>query len=126
MIASAARRAGSVPMPPHTSTASSHSYARNFRPAYSCSTTRQCLTSGRTSRSSAATIATLDISVGPEPIDRAAQRIVYRDNLPANLVFRLRRTRKHLLLPHPHRLDRRPRLLAQQTPGDRLIDDPGD
>ena len=59
ITASVARRAHSAPIPPQTTTVWSRSKNVNWRPSDCCRRTRQCLTRGRTSRSSAATIAIL-------------------------------------------------------------------
>ena len=78
MTASHALRAASAPIPPHTSTARPFSKNLKFRPSYSRSLIRQRLTSGQTSRSSAATIATLIVGIAIilKPLNRAAKRIV--------------------------------------------------
>ena len=44
-----------------------------------------------------------------------------RSSPAAPTPLRLRRARKHHLLPHPHRLHRRPRLLPPQLPRQRLL-----
>src|ERR1700757_4908360 len=41
------------------------------------------LTNGQISRSRAATMPTLDIAVRPEPLDRAPESVINRNNLPA-------------------------------------------
>jgi len=61
ITASAARRAGSTPIPPHTATVSPRSKKMNVRPSYSRSTRREILASPLSSRSSAATIAIPDV-----------------------------------------------------------------
>src|SRR5579864_6745370 len=122
MTASAARRAASLPMPPQTTTASPFSKNRNLRPPCSRSLTRQLFTNGPTSLSSAATIATLDIPVRPEPLHRAPQRAFHWNDLPSQFTLGLVGTGKHHLAPHAHGIDRRPRLTLQQTARNHLVD----
>src|SRR5713226_10075394 len=121
ITASAARRAASAPIPPQTSTMSPFSKKRKFRPAYSFSLTRHSFTRGRTSRSSAATMATLDISVALKPLHRPPQCRIDRDDLPAQFPLRLVGTGKHFLLAHAHGVDRGTRLAMQHAPRDRFI-----
>src|SRR5438477_3895180 len=121
MTASAARRAGSLPIPPQTNTASPFSKNRNRRPSCSRSLTRQPFTSGRTSLSNAATIATLNIPVRLEPLHRPPQRVFHRNNLPSQFALGLVGGRKHHLASHAHRIDRRPRLAFEQAPRHHLV-----
>src|SRR5580704_1163096 len=121
ITASAARRAASRPIPPHTTTISSRSKKMKLRPSYRCSTRFEDLVSPRTSRSSAATMATLGISVGPEPLDCTAQGTVGWHRLPSHLSFRLIGAGPHFLFSHADGFDRRAGLAAQQAAGDRFI-----
>src|SRR5258708_901937 len=123
MTASAARRAASAPIPPQTTTTSPFSKKRKLRPPFSFSLQRQSLTRGRTSRSSAATTATLDISVVSKPCDCPAQCIFNRNDLPPQLACSLVGAGKHLLLPHAHCVDGSAWLAPQQPPGNGFIDD---
>src|SRR4051812_1353050 len=125
MIASAARRADSAPIPPHTSTAPSFSKNRNRRPDTSFSTARHPLTSGRTSRSSAATMAILDIAIGPKPLDRPPQRIVNGNHFPPQFALRFVRTSKHLLLAHSYRIHGGARLTMQHPARNSFVNYPG-
>src|SRR6266849_1671691 len=124
MIASAARRAASDPIPPQTSTMAPLSKNLNQLPSYSRRLTGQCFTSGQTSRSSAATIATLggDILIRSEPFHSAAEGIIHRDNFPAQFPLRFARGDKHFIPAHSHRFDSGPRFTAQNTAGYYLID----
>src|ERR1700730_13100514 len=103
-----------MPMPPQTTTISSCSKKSKLRP--SCSPLRrvQFFVRPLTSRSSAATIATLGIAVGSEPFHSAAQSPVRGYRLPSQLTLCLARTGPHLFLSHAHRLDSRARLAAEQ------------
>src|ERR1700683_2500 len=120
--ASAARRADSAPIPPQTNTRSSFSKNRNRRPFTSLSFTRHSRIRGRTSRSSAATIATLDIAIAPEPFDRAPQCSLDWHDLPPQFALCLAGTGKHFLFAHAHRVHGGARLAMQYSPGDRFVD----
>src|SRR5208337_81680 len=115
--ASAARRAASAPIPPQTRTMSSFSKNRKRLPPASFSLTRHSLIRGRTSRSSAATMAILDISVDipvvPEPLYRPPQGTFHRHDLPPQFPLRLGGTGKHFFLPHAHCIDGGPGLAVQ-------------
>src|ERR1017187_307388 len=121
ITASAALRAASAPIPPQTSTKSSFSKKRKRRPPTSFSMTRHSLISGPTSRSSAATMATLDISVALEPLHRPPQCPFDRHDLPAQFALRLAGTGKHLFPSHANRVHSGARLAVQHTPGNRLV-----
>src|SRR5262249_2582685 len=105
MTASVARLAASNPMPPQTTTAFPDSKKRKLFPPCSLSATRQSRTSGPTSRSSAATIATSGITLRSEPRHRPSQRAIDGHDFPTELAFRLRRGNEHFLLPHADRVD---------------------
>src|SRR5436305_1610258 len=119
ITASAARRAASVPIPPQTTIAWSPSKNRNRLPSCYFKLTRHDRMSGLTSRSSAATIAILDIAIRLEPLHCPAQRSVDCDDLPAQFAFSLVGTSKHLLLAHANRVHSGARLTLQHAPGDR-------
>src|SRR5580692_1911673 len=121
MTASEARRAAAAPIPPQTTTMSSWRKKRNRRPSCSLSLTCQLLTSGRTSRSRAATIAMLGISVRLEPLNGPPQGVIDRHDFPSQLALRLGRTGKHFLLAHANGIDRCTRLPAKQYPCNRFI-----
>src|SRR5208283_3847554 len=124
ITASAARRAASTPIPPQTTTDSSCSKNANLRPSCSRSTRRQRLMKAATSRSKAATMAILGISIRLKPLDRPPQRAFHRDCLPSQFAFRFSRTGPHFLLSHANRFDGRAGLAPQQAAGDRLVDRP--
>src|SRR5580765_2903188 len=124
MTASAARLAASAPMPSHTRTNSSFSKKRKRRPSTSFSLILQSRTNVRTSRSSAATIATLDISVTLEPVHRPPQRALDGNDLPAQFALCLVRAGEHFFLAHPHRIDCGAWLAMQHAPRNRLINHP--
>src|SRR2546426_4666493 len=148
MMASAARRAASGPIPPHTSTRLSFSKNLNERPPYSLRLADQSLTSGQTSLSRAATIAILvelgnlvmvslisysregarpqhelylRITVRPKPFHRTAQRTVHRDHFPAQFPLRLGGRDEHFLPAHLHGLNVCARFAAKDPPRDDLI-----
>src|SRR5580658_5095405 len=121
ITASAARRAASAPIPPQTNTRSSFSKKRNRRPFTSFSLTRHSLIRGRTSRSSAATIATLDIAIAPEPLDRAPQCSLHRHDLPPQFALCLAGTGKHFLFAHAHRVHGGARLAIEHSPANRFV-----
>src|SRR3982074_800230 len=125
MAASVARRAASTPMPPQTRTISPFSKKRKLRPLYSLLLMRQCRTSGSTSRSSAATMATLGISVRPKPLHRAPQGAFYRDDLPAQFAFRFSGAGKHFFPAHANRVDGGSGLAIQYPAGDGFVNHPG-
>src|SRR5580658_167549 len=101
-------------MPPHTTTMSSRSKKTKLRPSSRRSTRLQPVVSPLTSRSNAATMATLGISVSPEPLHRTTQRRVRRNTLPSQFPFGLVGAGPHLFLTHAHRLHRGARLTPQQ------------
>src|SRR5579864_9102336 len=121
ITASAALLAASAPIPPQTRTKSSFSKKRNRRPPTSFWLNSHPLIRGRTSRSSAATMATLDISVTPEPLHRPPQRSVHRHNFPAQFALRLAGAGKHFFPAHAYCIHRGARLAVQHASGDRLV-----
>src|SRR5215470_14539618 len=121
MTASVARLAASNPMPPQTTTAFPDSKKRKLFPPCSLSTTRQSRTSGPTSRSSAATIATSGITLRSEPRHRPPQRAIGRHDFPTELAFRLRRGNEHFLLPHADCIDGRSRFASPNPPGEDFV-----
>src|SRR3981081_1121107 len=112
-------------MPPQTRTISPFSRKRKLRPLYSLFVMRQCRTSGSTSRSSAATIATLGISVRPKPLHRAPQGSIYRDYFPAQFAFRFAGAGKHFFPAHANRVDGGSRLAIQYPASDGFVNHPG-
>src|SRR5258708_24215176 len=108
-------------MPPQTRTISPFSKKRKLRPMCSLSVVRQCRTSGNTSRSSAATIATLGIPIRPKPLHRAPQRTFYQDDLPAQFALCLVGAGKHLFPAHANRIDSGSRLAMQYPTGNCFI-----
>src|SRR5208282_1111760 len=122
ITASAARRADSTPMPPQTTTNSSFSKKVNLRPWCSCCMLAHFLTSERTSRCSAAMMATLGIPVRSEPLYRTAQGILYWSDSPPQLAHGFIGTGPHFFLSHAYSFDGCARLAAQQAPGDGLVD----
>src|ERR1700716_2411811 len=108
-------------MPPQTTTISPFSKKRKRRPLYSLSVVGQCRTSGSTSRGSAATMATLGISIRPKPFHGAPERSFYRDDFPAQFTFRFVGAGKHLFLAHANRVRGRSRLALQYPTRDGFI-----
>src|ERR1700751_3806967 len=125
MAASAPRRAAAAPIPAQISTISPFSKKRKRRPSCSLSVARQLFTSGRTSRSKAATIATLGISVSPKPFHSAPHGIFDGHNRPTEFSLGLGGTGKHLLLSHANRIDGCTRLAAWNQTAHRLVDNAG-
>src|SRR5467141_430965 len=102
-------------MPPQTMTAFSFSKNRNLCPSCSRSVRRQLLIRGLTSRSNAATIATLRITIDPEPLRRSSQRGFHGNDLPAQFALGFVGASKHFLRSHADGVNRGARLTTAQA-----------
>src|SRR5882762_2717090 len=63
----------------------------------------------------------LGISIRLKPPHGPPQRIFHRKHFPSQFPLSLPRRHPHLLLPHPHGINRRPRFFPQQPSRHKLI-----